>query len=261
MRAHVFDNFANHFISDYHVYGITRRGWGLSSQPDHGYEVATRALDDIKVMDALGIEKAVIVGHSISGDEVSALGADYPERVEALVYLDALDFGEHAKLEQPPFPDYADEDLTSVARFTAANARTMGFRAPLSSLSGVYRFSPDGAVVAPVSSPEIAAKLVAGSKQAEFARIQRPALGIFVPLSVTEPLLSYHYLTSAQQAEYDRVLPALVEWQRREIERFRAEVKNSTVIELPGANHYLFIEREGFVVLQMRRFLQQFSRR
>ena len=58
-NAHVFDYFAFQFTDFFHVIGITRRGWLPSSQPENGYDVETRAADDIKVLDALGIQKAV----------------------------------------------------------------------------------------------------------------------------------------------------------------------------------------------------------
>jgi hypothetical protein len=69
--AHVYAQFAHHFTDKFHVIAITRRGFGLSSQPARGYDVATRARDDIRVLDALKIPKAIFVGHSIAGDELS----------------------------------------------------------------------------------------------------------------------------------------------------------------------------------------------
>src|SRR5580658_6236222 len=35
--AHVFDDFAPKLTPEFHVYGITRRGFGSSSAPDSGY--------------------------------------------------------------------------------------------------------------------------------------------------------------------------------------------------------------------------------
>src|SRR3989442_8502098 len=36
--AHVFDDFAPKLLDAYHVYGITRRGYGESSHPASGYD-------------------------------------------------------------------------------------------------------------------------------------------------------------------------------------------------------------------------------
>jgi alpha-beta hydrolase superfamily lysophospholipase len=58
-NAHVFDQFACQFNDRFHVIGITRRGFGRSSQPAHGYDVDTRARDDIAVLDKLNIREAV----------------------------------------------------------------------------------------------------------------------------------------------------------------------------------------------------------
>ena len=65
-NAHVFDEFAYQFTDRFHVIGITRRGFGRSSQPAHGYDLDTRARDDITVLDKLNIREAVFVGHSAS---------------------------------------------------------------------------------------------------------------------------------------------------------------------------------------------------
>ena len=99
-NAHVFDYFAFQFTDFFHVIGITRRGWLPSSQPENGYDVETRAADDIKVLDALGIKKAIFVGHSIAGAELSKIAAKYPSYVDKLVYLDASDLS-----ERNTFPD------------------------------------------------------------------------------------------------------------------------------------------------------------
>jgi non-heme chloroperoxidase len=87
--AHVFDDFAPKLTPQYHVYGITRRGFGSSSAPDSGYS-ADRLGDDVQaVLKALTLDRPVLVGHSIAGEELSSIGSRYPERVAGLVYLDA----------------------------------------------------------------------------------------------------------------------------------------------------------------------------
>ena len=87
--AHIWDNFAPKFTNKHHVYAITRRGFGRSTHTKTGY-TSERLVDDIlAVLDQLKIAKPVLVGHSVGGEELSAIGTRYPNRVSALIYLDA----------------------------------------------------------------------------------------------------------------------------------------------------------------------------
>ena len=90
--AHVFDDFAPKLTSQYHVYGITRRGFGASSIPPSGYSADRFGDDVLAVLDALKLDHPVLVGHSVGGEELSSVATRYPERVAGLVYLDAAYF-------------------------------------------------------------------------------------------------------------------------------------------------------------------------
>lgn len=87
--AHVFDRFAPELAARYRVYGITRRGFGLSSAPAHGYESDRLADDVLAGIDSLGLERPVLIGHSIAGQELSSIASRFPGRVAGLVYLEA----------------------------------------------------------------------------------------------------------------------------------------------------------------------------
>jgi non-heme chloroperoxidase len=87
--AHVFDEFAPKLTPDYHVYGITRRGYGASSAPATGYSADRLGDDVLAVLDALKLERPVLAGHSIGGEEMSSVATRHPDRVEGLIYLDA----------------------------------------------------------------------------------------------------------------------------------------------------------------------------
>ena len=90
--AHVFDEFAPKLTSMYHVYGITRRGFGASSAPvpQNGNYSADRLGDDVlAVIDALQLDKPVLVGHSIAGEELSSVGTRHSERIAGLIYLES----------------------------------------------------------------------------------------------------------------------------------------------------------------------------
>jgi len=87
--AHIWDDFAPKFTDRHHVYAVTRRGFGKSTHATTGYTPERLADDILAVMDQLKIEKPVLIGHSIAGEELSSIGTHHPERVSALIYLDA----------------------------------------------------------------------------------------------------------------------------------------------------------------------------
>lgn len=87
--AIVYYYFAQKLTPNYHVYGITRRGFGNSSAPESGY-LADRLADDVlAVIDALKLDRPVLAGHSLAGEELSSIGSRHPEKVAGLIYLDA----------------------------------------------------------------------------------------------------------------------------------------------------------------------------
>ncbi len=155
--AHVFDDFAPKLSGSGHIYGITRRGFGASgfSAKDSG---ADRFGDDVlAVMDALKLNKPVLVGHSIAGQELSSVGSRHPDRVAGLVYLEAgypyaFDNGEGPGMQdfqklkgpQPPPPDEAD-----LANFVALGKyfeRVNGFGFPEPELRQQRDAAADGRV-------------------------------------------------------------------------------------------------------------------
>src|ERR1700759_3899640 len=87
--AHSFDDFAPRLAPYYHVYGITRRGFGASSKPATGYRTDRRADDVLAVLDSLGLKRPVLAGHSLAGEELSSIGSRRPDRVGGLISLDA----------------------------------------------------------------------------------------------------------------------------------------------------------------------------
>ena len=63
------------------------RGFGWSEAPGYGYDGETFAADQVALLDALGIERAFVVGHDWGGWTAILLGLVHPDRVERLVAL------------------------------------------------------------------------------------------------------------------------------------------------------------------------------
>src|SRR5439155_17892037 len=64
---------------------VSLRGHGDSDKPKTGYRVEDYAVDVVSLLDALGIERAVLAGHSGSCLVARRVALDRPERVAGLV--------------------------------------------------------------------------------------------------------------------------------------------------------------------------------
>jgi pimeloyl-ACP methyl ester carboxylesterase len=218
-NAHVYDYFAFQFTDYFHVIGITRRGWLPSSQPENGYDVETRAADDIKVLDALGIKKAVFVGHSIAGSELSKIAVKYPNYVDKLVYLDASDLSERNTFPDipSPFSAFTDADAKSLFTLQAAYVRLLATREPIPAACLAFEFDKDGMVTGTSTPASITARLFEGAilpanPPTDWAEIKEPRLGIFAPPTAESKIPYYYYLSPADQAVFDERFPLYLQW-------------------------------------------------
>ena len=107
------------------VLALDQRGHGDSDRPPGPYDSATVASDALTALDALGLSRAVVVGHSWGAAIALRLAALAPERVLAVVALDggfatARSAGatrdEARRRLTPPRLALAPEELRSVLR-------------------------------------------------------------------------------------------------------------------------------------------------
>ena len=70
-----------------HAYALSQRGHGDSDRPASGFRTQDFVEDLRLFMDALAIEKAVIVGASSGGFVARKFAVDYPERTAGLILL------------------------------------------------------------------------------------------------------------------------------------------------------------------------------
>src|SRR5262249_7075058 len=73
------------FSSSTRVVAVSQRGHGDSDKPATGYRIEDFADDVLPLLDGLGIEHAVLVGHSGSCLVARRVALDHPERVAGLV--------------------------------------------------------------------------------------------------------------------------------------------------------------------------------
>ena len=72
------------------VVAIDQRGFGLSERPADGYGPEAHARDVVAVMDALGVHRAVVVGHSYGAGVALRAALRFPDRVAGVGLVSAF---------------------------------------------------------------------------------------------------------------------------------------------------------------------------
>lgn len=65
------------------------RGHGASGRDGMPYSIHQWAADMVALLDALGIERAIVCGHSMGGTVAQQMAADHPARVRALIIAES----------------------------------------------------------------------------------------------------------------------------------------------------------------------------
>jgi lipase len=105
-----FNAVARYLEPSHGLVGVDLRGRGDSDKPESGYSLEAHATDVARVLDYLGLESAVLAGHSMGGFVALKTALMFPERVRAIVLLD----GGWPRVES------TDEELTEEERQEAA---------------------------------------------------------------------------------------------------------------------------------------------
>jgi pimeloyl-ACP methyl ester carboxylesterase len=106
---HSFDPVLPYLPERIHALALTQRGHGDADRPAAGYRTRDFAADVGAFMDAVGLDSAVIVGHSMGSTNAARFAIDFPRRVSGLVLVGM--FASYRK--NAPLVDYV---ATTVSR-------------------------------------------------------------------------------------------------------------------------------------------------
>jgi non-heme chloroperoxidase len=195
--------------------------------------------------DALKLNRPVLVGHSLGGEELSSVGSRYPERVAGLIYLDAayvyafydssgpgnwvVDMPElQQKLQQlrlgegpPDVRPLIQELLTTTLPQVEKDLRDLQ--------KGVEN-TP--ALFAPPSKPQPAAISAITAGYQKYTHIPVPVLAIFA--------LPHQPSIGPEDGSQARA--------------FEKGVPSARVVRLPQANHYVYRSNEADVLREINAF-------
>jgi non-heme chloroperoxidase len=259
--AHIFDNFALQLTSDNHVYGITRRGYGASTLTASGYDTDRLGDDVLAVIDSLKLDRPVLVGASFGGAELSSVASRHPDRLSALVYLDAaypyaFDDGKGMRMDQlaklelsnPGSPEPTRADRASVTAFQAWLERSTGFTYPEAEVRQLWNLGPDESVLGPRTPQRVPEACLAGTKK--FTEIRTPALAIYA-----DPPKLPGFLKDNKYGAFRVALESLLTLIEKQATSFENGVPGSHVVRLANASHTVFQSNEADVLREMRAFL------
>lgn len=257
--AHRFDRFAPKLTAAYHVYGITRRGFGASSAPapaNNNYSADRLGDDVLAVLDALKLSHAVLVGHSIAGEEMSSIATRHPEKVAGLIYLDAgypyafydrssgdlnIDSIELRKKLAQIVPGMDQKVLMQELLQTTLPQLERDLQEQLKTLQ-VMPAPPMGTQIPPA---ELA---VMGGEQ-KYTDVHVPVLAFFAVPHDLGPAFQGDPAARAAEEASDMARTGA------QADAFEKGIPSAHVVRLPHANHYVFLSNETDVLHEMNAFI------
>jgi pimeloyl-ACP methyl ester carboxylesterase len=265
--AHLFRGLAPRLSERYRVVALTRRAHGQSERSESGYDIVTAVEDIRRFMDVRRIERATLVGHSWAGIEIPLFATTYPNRVEAVVYLDAV----HVLLE--PEPDASadpvlqalesqpsSDDMASIEAYVAFIKRSRPDLARIwceaieadriEYVKSLVRYGP---------ATEVVKKMRDGlgtHRYPAYGDVHAPALALvlggrehpFLPPDASEELMQ-----KGNTYYEENFVPRI----RQRTQLFQEAVPDARIIELDTSNHMLFIAEEDATYQAIVDFLRK----
>ncbi len=254
--AHAFDTFAPKFTDQNHVYGITRKGFGASSKPvpaNGNYSADRLGNDVLAVMQALRIERPVLVGHSIAGEELSSIGSRFPKKVSGLIYLDAV---ASWSFYDPAHPQVEIEMSGIKKRIEEIEAGGLDEQKKLRELeiaiagfeTVLHQNNEDVKTMPPLPPrPPIGAALNFGAEK--YTSIPVPILAILAC-----PHDWSHFFPNDPERRAARLAADTAACSER-ADAFARGVPTAHVVRIPNADHYVHRSNEAQVIDEMKKFL------
>jgi non-heme chloroperoxidase len=264
-NAHIFDKFAPKLTPTYHVYGITRRGFGASSAPlpDPTNYSADRLGDDVlAVCDSFKLARPVLMGHSIAGEELSSIGSRHPEKVAGLIYLDAgysyayydrsrgdflIDSFDLQKKLQQLQPGKGVKDQKRLVE-ELLKTDLPRFQRDLQERQKDLEAMPTALLAAQSTSMSAVSQAIMAGEQT-YTSIRVSVLAIYaVPHDTRQFSTNDSTALPAFEARDEATTGA-------QAKAFETGIPTARIVRLPHANHFVFFSNEADVLREVNAFL------
>jgi len=236
----------------------------------------------LSVIDALDLKRPVLVGHSMAGGELTTLGDQHSNRLGGLVYLDALADPGTKTTDDAAFMALYDRlppamrsapvpDLASIAAYRAKQLRDDGFAFPESELRQLFAIGADGRILRyQASTTAVHDAIGAGEKPRDYSVIRVPILAIsaFSCARGTEDrcierpgdIPRYRPRSDAERAIIAQFDAAEAAYFDRWKARVRAAKASVRFVDIPSANHFIFLSHQSDVLEEITDFVAHLVR-
>ena len=231
-NSRFWDCLASALSPRHQIMAMDLRGRGLSDKPPTGYSINPHCQDVLALIDDLGLERPVLMGHSLGAFIALVFAAQYPDRVDRLILVDGggkLTEAQMAKVFAgiKPSLDRLGKIFPSFEDYVSPMREAPFFQPWNSFMETYFRYEieeVEGGVrsrVHPKHIEEEALNLRKVDSTQFYAKVISPTL----ILRATKGML----------AEDDLVLPKDV------AERMVREIPNARTLDLEGTNHYTIL--------------------
>lgn len=262
-NPHHFDDLAPALRDSFRVIAYARRGHGRS-ETTGPWDVTTITEDLRALMDALGIARAHLAGHSYGGCEITGMVVSHPDRVDRVIYLDAgYDWSDPAwkAAVRAPWPlDFAvpAESLTSIEAFheywkAGWNPRMVRAAWFEPYMRDQIVVQPNGKV-RPLWDPRRAERAFEDmwrNPRRDYSKIRAPALAIYARWFLDEEFLS----AAGRKIVHSWEQTYLAPFRAQSIDRIRRELSGVRVENLPTSHMGILVMTKNRVARLMREFL------
>lgn len=255
--ARNFTSFAARFADGFRALALDRRGRGESEDVPWGYDVASQGEDLLGFMDALELERAVLVGN-VGGPVqfMTYLAEHHPDRLAGLVYL------AHMPPPLMPHEDVAVREFWEMAMRTACDWDEQTRQQEAQRDSYRPHFADDSSLR--IDVPALSLANTEGTRYPEDFSF----LGFLLQHSATgewcDPVAKEYFTALAADtvgadqlrarfAEFDR------EVHREAFERAFGERMTIVRLEVPAVSGYEYDEAPDLIYPPVRRFLEELN--
>ena len=204
-------------------------------------------------MQSLGIERPVLVGHSIAGEELSSIGSRFPNKVSGLIYLDAVASWSFYDPAHPQLEIEMNGIKKRIEEIEAGGVdeqeKLRELEVAIAQFETVLHQNNEDVKTMPPLPPRSPIGAAMNFEVEKYTSIPVPVLAIMAC-----PHDWSHFFPNDPERRAARLAADTAGCSAR-AETFARGVPTARIVRIPNADHYVYRSNEAQVIDEMKKFL------